>query len=217
MLVLAAACVAVMLAAMMLRVSAGWPSHLGTRLSAVGAAALVPLGLLAWLPSGPLAAGWARRAGTPASLLIAAHSQAVRGASSSASSRSAPLSHRMTARSFSAPTVGHVTQIRRANGLMLVDVALAVPGHDLGRLDIRIEGPPVGGGGVQMATSRVTLGSASNPDRYDGHVTALEGMHIAATVADRAGSTLSLVARLRIAPGPGTATGTVTVSPRGTR
>jgi hypothetical protein len=123
----------------------------------------------------------------------------------------------MTARSFSAPTVGHVTQIRRANGLMLVDVALAVPGHDLGRLDIRIEGPPVGGGGVQMATSRVTLGSASNPDRYDGHVTALEGMHIAATVADRAGSTLSLVARLRIAPGPGTATGTVTVSPRGTR
>ena len=74
MLALAAGCVAVMLAAVMLRVSAGWPRHLGARLSAVAAAALVPLGLLAWLPSGPLAAGWAQRAGTPASVLAAAHS-----------------------------------------------------------------------------------------------------------------------------------------------
>ena len=69
MLVLAAGCVAIMLAAVLLRVRAGWPHHLGARLSAVGAAALVPLGLLAWLPSGPLAAGWAKRAGTPVSLL----------------------------------------------------------------------------------------------------------------------------------------------------
>ena len=98
---------------------------------------------------------------------------------------------------------------------MRVDIALAMPGHALGKLDIRIEGPPIGGGGVQMTTSRVTLGSASNPDRYDGHVTALEGTNIAATVADGAGSTLSLVAHLQIAPGPGTATGTVTVAPRG--
>ena len=66
-----------------------------------------------------------------------------------------------------------------------------------------------------MTSSRVTLGSSSNPDRYDGHVTALEGTNIAATVADGVGSKLSLVAHLRIAPGPGTATGTVTVAPRG--
>ena len=98
---------------------------------------------------------------------------------------------------------------------MRVDVALAIPGHALGKLDIRIEGPPVGGSGVQMTSSRVTLGSSSNPDRYDGHVTALEGTNIAATVADGVGSTLSLVAHLRIAPGPGTAAGTVTVAPRG--
>ena len=66
-----------------------------------------------------------------------------------------------------------------------------------------------------MTASRVTLGPLSNPDRYDGHVTALEGTNIAATVADGVGSELSLVAHLRIAPGPGTATGTVTVAPRG--
>ena len=74
MLVLSAGCVAVMLAAVLWRVSAGWPQHLGARLSAAGAAALVPLGLLAWLPSGPLAAGWAKQAGTPVSLLPNARS-----------------------------------------------------------------------------------------------------------------------------------------------
>jgi hypothetical protein len=215
MLMLAAGCVAVMLAAVMLRVSAGWPTHLGARLSAMGAAALVPVGLLAWLPTGPLAAGWARQAGTPASLLVAAQSRsgsrAAHGAPSSVSSGTASS----TPSSFSAPTVGRVTQVRLANGLMRVDLPLAVPGHALGRLDIRIEGPPIGGGGVQMTSSRVTLGSGSNPDRYHGRVTALEGTNIAATVRDGAGSTLALVARLQIAPSAGTATGTVIVAPRG--
>lgn len=219
MLVLVAGCVAVTLAAVLSRVRAGWPQHLGTRLSAVGAAALVPLGLLAWLPSGPLAAGWAKRAGTPVSLLPSARSgsrsSAASAPSASASSGSASSRQSPTPSSFSASTVGRITQIRLHSGMMLVDVALAVPGHELGKLDIRIEGPPIGGGGVQMETSRVTLGSASNPDRYDGHVTALQGTNIAATVADRAGSRLSLLARLQIVPGRGTATGTVKVAARG--
>ena len=212
MLVLAAGCVAVMLAAVLLRITAGWPQHLVARLSAVGAAALVPLGLLVWLPSGPLAAGWAKRAGTPVSLLPSAGS---RSGSSATPVTSASASSGTTPSSFSASTVGQIRQIRLQGGMLLVDVALAVPGQALGKLDIRIEGPPIGGGGVQMTTSRVRLGSASNPDRYDGHVTALQGTNIAATVADRAGSRLSLVARLQIAAGRGTATGTLEVVPRG--
>ena len=95
---------------------------------------------------------------------------------------------------------------------MRVDVALALPGHALGKLDIRIAGPPIDDGGVEMTASRVMLGSASNPDQYDGHVTALQGTNIAATVADGVGSRLSLLAYLQMAPGPGTATGTVTVT-----
>ena len=218
MLVLAAGCVAVMLAAVLFRVGAGWPQHLGARLSAVGAAALVPLGLLAWLPSGPLAADWAKRAGTPVSLLprpmSGSGSSAASGPSSPASSGSPSSTQSATPSSFSAPTVGRVRQIRLPSGLMLVDVALAMPGQELGKLDIRIEGPPIGGGGVQMTTSRVTLGPLSNPDQYHGHVTALQGTNIEATV-DRADSALSMVARLQVAPGSGTAAGTVTVAPRG--
>ena len=87
MLLLTAGCVAVMLAAVVVRVSDGWPQHLVTRLSALGVAALLPLGLLAWLPSGPLAAGWAKRAGTPPSVLV----HAAGGTASAA--RLAPAGH----------------------------------------------------------------------------------------------------------------------------
>ena len=81
MLVLVAACVIVMIVAVVSRAIAGWPQHAGARLAALGTSALVPLGLLIWLPSGPLAAGWAAKAGTPASLL---------GSTSSSTARSRP-------------------------------------------------------------------------------------------------------------------------------
>ena len=76
MLVLSGMCVIAVLAAVIARVSAGWPTHLPMRLSALGAAALFPLALVAWLLPGPLASGWAERAGTPTALLASAHSAA---------------------------------------------------------------------------------------------------------------------------------------------
>ena len=47
----------------------GWPENIRTRVGALGMSAAFALGLLVWLPGGPLGKGWARRAGTPASLL----------------------------------------------------------------------------------------------------------------------------------------------------
>jgi sulfoxide reductase heme-binding subunit YedZ len=221
MLLLTGGCVAVMLAAVLVRVSAGWPQHLAARLSALGAAALVPLGLVAWLPSGPLGAGWAKRAGTPASLLVSARvssgSSPGAGGSSSAASGSGSgqgaTAPGASATSFSAASDGRVRQTELASGLTLVDISLAVHGQRLNSLHIRIKGQPVEGGGVQMISSRVTLGPASNPDQYDGHVTALNGTSIAASVAD-GGAGLSLVARLQVASGTGMAVGTLIASPR---
>jgi sulfoxide reductase heme-binding subunit YedZ len=222
MLGLTAGCVAVMLAAVLARVSAGWPRHLVARLGAVGAAALVPVGLLAWLPSGPLAAGWAKRAGTPASLIAGAHGASA-GATSAGSAGSAArtpsggasaggsVSNSTT--SFTAATDGRVRQVQLAGGLMLVDISLTIHGQPLSNLHIRIRGEPINGGGVQMSSSRVTLGPSSNPDQYSGRVTALQGAGIAARVADAASSALSVIAQLQISPGPGTATGTVTATP----
>lgn len=69
MLAIAVICIAAVLAAVVARVAIGWPEHARLRLGMLGVAAAFALGLVIWLPSGPLAHGWARRAGTPPALL----------------------------------------------------------------------------------------------------------------------------------------------------
>jgi predicted ferric reductase len=68
-LALSAVCAAVVLAAVLVRVAAGWPEHLARRGAALGGAGVFSLFLLVWLPAGPLGSEWARRSGTPKSLL----------------------------------------------------------------------------------------------------------------------------------------------------
>jgi hypothetical protein len=216
MLALSAGCVAAVLAAVVARVGAGWPRDRAVRLTALGTMALIPVGLLVWLPTGPLATGWAKRAGTPAALLASGRkaSAGARPTPSQGVGTSSAASGRATRGiPFSAQAEGRITQVQRPNGLMVVDISLTMPGHGLSHLGIRIEGLPLAGGGVQMSASRVVLGPPSNPDRYVGRVTALQDTEVAATVGDGSATGLSVVADLRIAPGPGTVAGTVTVSP----
>lgn len=218
------ACVIVVMVAVVARATAGWPEHLGARIAALAGAALVPLGLLVWLPSGPLAAGWAKRAGTPSYLLAssrASGSASARSATASASGSGAARSGRATGSggiptSFTAQVHGTVRQ-GGAGGLAVVDITVAVSGQKLGRLRIRLEGEPLQGGGVQMTSSRVTvtLGTASNPGEYTGRITALQGTDVAATLRDTAGTAISLLARLQIDSAGGAVAGTLTVSPAG--
>jgi methionine sulfoxide reductase heme-binding subunit len=62
-------CAAVVFVAVLIRVVDGWPDHLARRGAALGGAGAFSLFLLVWLPAGPLGSEWARRAGTPKSLL----------------------------------------------------------------------------------------------------------------------------------------------------
>jgi DMSO/TMAO reductase YedYZ heme-binding membrane subunit len=186
--------VLVVLAAVAARVSAGWPDRLGTRVSALTAAALVPLGLLVWLPSGPLAAGWAKRAGTPGPLI----------GSSSATSTRAPTT------SFTAQASGTVEQATGDEAQ--VHISLMLAGERLSRLGIRIFGRPAPGGGIEMSSSRVALGTAGNRDLYTGVITALNGTEIQARVAAGATS-LNVKAQLQIDIAGKAASGTVAVSP----
>ncbi len=62
-------CLVVVLASVAARAIMGWPSNLRLRVSALGLTAAFSAGLAIWLPLGPLAPHWARRAGTPARLL----------------------------------------------------------------------------------------------------------------------------------------------------
>jgi methionine sulfoxide reductase heme-binding subunit len=63
------ACILTVLAAVTVRAMIGWPGHLRLRIGALAMSAAFAGGLALWLPGGPLGKGWARRAGTPSSLL----------------------------------------------------------------------------------------------------------------------------------------------------
>jgi methionine sulfoxide reductase heme-binding subunit len=63
------ACIIAVLLAVVARVMIGWPENIRARVGALGMAGAFALGLLVWLPGGPMGKGWARRAGTPTSLL----------------------------------------------------------------------------------------------------------------------------------------------------
>lgn len=79
-------CVLVVLAAVCVRVLRGWPQHARVRGAALAATGAFALFLVVWVPSGPLGSEWARRSGTPSSLLP--HSTAT-GAAGAAATRAA--------------------------------------------------------------------------------------------------------------------------------
>lgn len=68
-LLLTIACVAAVIGALLVRLLSGWPQNARLRGAALGGVGAFGLFLALWLPGGPLGHGWARRAGTPASLL----------------------------------------------------------------------------------------------------------------------------------------------------
>ena len=69
-LVLSVACLALVLAAVLVRTFGSWDAaSVRIRGLALGGTAAFTAGLLLWLPSGPLGSEWARRSGTPAALL----------------------------------------------------------------------------------------------------------------------------------------------------
>jgi sulfoxide reductase heme-binding subunit YedZ len=82
MLVITVACVLLVLAAVLVRSIGGWTANRRQRSWALAGAGGFSIFLIAWLPSGPLQSNWARRAGTPASLLTPASASSANGESS---------------------------------------------------------------------------------------------------------------------------------------
>jgi sulfoxide reductase heme-binding subunit YedZ len=212
MLALTAVCVIVVVVAVIARVASGWPGQVGLRVGAVSAAAAVPIGLLAWLPGGPLGRGWARRSGTPVSVLAKAHpattttAAALTGHHGSGASGSHGLST-----SFQAPVSGTVRQ--QAGGeAASVHIVLTIAGERLDQLHLLIEGRSIPGGGVSMSSSSVTLGTSSQPHLYRGSISALQGTSIQASVSGPGGRTIALTVDLQIDSSGQRASGTVTAT-----
>ncbi len=176
-LLLSAACLGAVLVAVGWRVVSAWPADSARRalMGALGAAGLLALGF--WVAVGPLGPNWASRAGTPAALLASV------GPSSSASAGDASASSLTIP--FSSRLAGAVHQrISTGSGLAVVDIRTSLRGGPKGTLGVRIEGQPIGEGGVAMRASRVTLGPPGQPSLYRGRLVQLRGSRLLASLSD---------------------------------
>jgi ferric reductase like protein len=193
-LAITAVCALAVVSAGVWRLAAGWPAHAGVRVAAAAAAAAVALATAGWAWAGPLGPGWARRAGTPAALLARSSGNGATASAGSAAGGSGASgipsgSSAFPALPFQARLAGTVSFAPGpSSGESTVTLAMA--NGSAVRLKIVISGPAVQGG-VTMTASSVTLGPASAPARYTGHVVVLEGSVIQATVSG-AGQRLSL-------------------------
>jgi len=206
MLALTIASVAAVLVAVIARVArTGTPSP--ARVGGAAAATLGVIGLAAWLPQGPLADGWARRAGTPASVL-AAFSPTARAARRSSPGAIAPDPF---ARAFSAGFAGPLREGTSADGTAVVDLELRLRGRPDGVLRIRLGGSALPGGGLSMRRSAVTLGPPGHPQQYQGRVQLLQDNFLRAEVGSADGRAVRLSVSLSV--NGGSVDGTVSGRP----
>jgi sulfoxide reductase heme-binding subunit YedZ len=184
---LSAACGAAVLIAAWMRVIAASETQGGRRTAALATLVVAPIALLVWLPQGPLARGWARRAGTPAALL--------------GGGRAVPVAARPPAlpATFVSTLTGTVRRAESASGLASVELSMRFRGEAAGAADVLLEGQALPGGGIQMTRSRVTFGSQAHPSEYRGRVTSLDGNRIVAHVGAAGGQTRRLGLAVTIA------------------
>ncbi len=182
-LAITAACVAAVWCALLARVARvpGWP-----RFASLGTLAALPVAALLWLPQGPLAKGWARRAGTPARLLAVSNVTPPQPVS--------PFSP-----PFSGYLGGNVIQGEDSSaGLATVDLSMTISGGASGVADVRLEGTPLASGGLSVQSSSVTVGPRTDPARYRGRVSSLDGGDVVAELTDSSGHNLRVDFRLAL-------------------
>jgi sulfoxide reductase heme-binding subunit YedZ len=204
MLALTALCLAAVVAAIIAR--ANLSEKPGSRtlapvatLTVVATAGIAILTLL-----GPLQRGWARTAGTPASLLPAREVSSVTPVASHAVSP--PLS------SFSARLAGDITQRPQAGGAVL-DLSLHLSHGARGTLRVRMAGSPIAAGGLSLTGSQVDLALVGHASVLEGQIESLQGSRFVARVAGD-GGVLDLRADLTIQQS-GAVSGSLAAGPAG--
>lgn len=194
MLALTVACVLAVLIALAGRLAAADVSpRLGTAGSA--AAVLATLALGVWLTLGPLASGWARRAGTPSKVLAAFSPRAP----APAPARTPAPPHRDAFnRPFDATLSGRIHNGAASDGTAVADLGMRLGGGPRGVLRIRLGGQPLPGGGLSMDRSAVTLGPPRDPARYSGRIQVLNDTVMRSLVGSADGRAVRLTIELSL-------------------
>lgn len=207
------ACTVAVVAALWWRLAKNWSGeHAPVRGVALGASVMIPILVAVWTATGPLHAGWARRAGTPASLLASgrtaprsappANSGAAAGGSTSSGGASSSSATSALALPFSTEFSGSQRQTGPdSEGLVSVVIEGTFTSGATGSLRLVLTGQPAGGGGVELTGSQFQFGPGGNPAEFQGHVTSLDGATVVATVQDAAGRSAQAVLRLSLSGG----------------
>lgn len=202
---LALASTAAVVTAVLWRVADAREGSGAVRVAGGAVALIVPAAIAVWALGGPLASGWARRAGTPARLLsVPAASQHPVSRTVTASLPSVP---------FRAPVAGTFsTSAPASDGLVTVALRARAGGGSAGLLGVVLRGIPLDGGGVQMTGSRVTFGPPGAPGDYSGEIVSLEGPRLVASVQDSHGARLDLMVLLHLDSSNQTLSGSLRVT-----
>jgi DMSO/TMAO reductase YedYZ heme-binding membrane subunit len=160
-------------------------------------AAVVALFGLAWYRTGPGVAGWAAKAGTPATLIKKG---------TVVVSKVTPRAQ--LPRSFDATLAGTVSQTSGSNGLVDVHLDGSLRGRVKGTLRLTLEGVPLDEGGVSMTSSGVAF-AAAGTQVFQGRIVGLSGNKVAARLSDPSGRSLALTLVVAVNPSSGALSGTV--------
>jgi sulfoxide reductase heme-binding subunit YedZ len=207
MLALTAACLAVVAAAIGLRLARGERTPPGLRAPAIALSLIAPVGIAIFTLLGPLEKGWAKRAGTPSTLLAkAVPVRVIRTSTPVPGVSAAP-------KPFTARLSGSVAQ-KNVSGGALVDLDLHLNGGARGRLRVRLAGAPIPGGGLSMTGSQVDLLETGLSSVMTGQISSLAGQNFVAKVRGGGGA-LTLNVRLNIDQQTGTVSGQLNASGSG--
>jgi len=214
MLALTAICIVAVLAAVWARIARVSSEHSVMRAPATALAVITPIGLAIFTLAGPLQKGWARRAGTPSTLLGKAPAPTAPSSTASPSAVTSSGANPL-ASSFSSSLSGNLSETAQPGGA-IVELSLRVAGKVHGQLRVRLGGIPIGGGaGLSMTGSQVDLAAAGAPSALQGRILSLRGTDFLARVSDRAGTVVDLRASLQIDNSSNTVTGALSGAPLG--
>jgi DMSO/TMAO reductase YedYZ heme-binding membrane subunit len=177
-LALSVACAAAVIAAAWWRLSVTRPGAVRTW-AAAGSVAL-PVLVAAWLLQGPLAPGWAARAGTPGGLLAASTAVGTSAAGTSVAGASISGAPAPTAAagalsgSFSSSFRGTATTTTATGGAVTVSIDGALPEAGGDTVAVVLQGVQEAGG-LAVRSGTVTIASPLGAPDFVGRITAIEG------------------------------------------
>ena len=130
---------------------------------ALSASVILPVALVVWLVAGPLATGWARRAGTPAALLAGS------GTSASVAARAPSGSNGSIGPGYSATFDGTLSE-SGSGSQVAITIDAPLHGGGSGRLRVSIDAQDGGRGALYLRDGAVRIVDASGRTAFDGTV-----------------------------------------------